>query len=62
MKKKSLKKEAVLAIAGAMAGKSLAACGGIGSGKDSEGGSSESLPEAGWGNHVRNEGTPQELD
>ena len=46
MKKKSLKKAAVLAISGAMAVTSLAACGGSGSGKDSEGGSSDSLTMA----------------
>ena len=62
MKKKSLKKAAVLAIAGAMAVTSLAACGGSGSGKDSEGGSSDSLTMAWWGNQVRNERTQQALD
>ena len=53
MKKKSLKKAAVLAIAGAMAVTSLAACGGSGSGKDSEGGSSDSLTMAWWGNQSK---------
>ena len=62
VKKKSLKKAAVLAIAGAMAVTSLAACGGSGSGKDSEGGSSDSLTMAWWGNQVRNERTQQALD
>ena len=62
MKKKSLKKAAVLAIAGAMAVTSLAACGGSGSGKDSEGGSSDSLTMSWWGNQVRNERTQQALD
>lgn len=62
MKKKSLKKAAVLAIAGAMAVTSLAACGGSDSGKDSEGGSSDSLTMAWWGNQVRNERTQQALD
>lgn len=62
MKKKSLKKAAVLAISGAMAVTSLAACGGSGSGKDSEGGSSDSLTMAWWGNQVRNERTQQALD
>ena len=62
MKKKYLKKAAVLAIAGAMAVTSLAACGGSGSGKDSEGGSSDSLTMAWWGNQVRNERTQQALD
>ncbi len=62
MKKKSLKKAAVLAIAGAMAVTSLAACGGSGSGKDREGGSSDSLTMAWWGNQVRNERTQQALD
>lgn len=62
VKKKSLKKAAVLAIAGAMAVTSLAACGGSDSGKDSEGGSSDSLTMAWWGNQVRNERTQQALD
>lgn len=62
MKKKSLKKAAVLAIAGVMAVTSLAACGGSDSGKDSEGGSSDSLTMAWWGNQVRNERTQQALD
>lgn len=62
VKKKSLKKAAVLAIAGAMAVTSLAACGGSGSGKDSEGGSSDSLTMSWWGNQVRNERTQQALD
>lgn len=62
VKKKSLKKAAVLAIAGAMAVTSLAACGGSGSGKDREGGSSDSLTMAWWGNQVRNERTQQALD
>lgn len=62
VKKKSLKKAAVLAISGAMAVTSLAACGGSGSGKDSEGGSSDSLTMAWWGNQVRNERTQQALD
>ena len=62
VKKKYLKKAAVLAIAGAMAVTSLAACGGSGSGKDSEGGSSDSLTMAWWGNQVRNERTQQALD
>lgn len=62
VKKKSLKKAAVLAIAGVMAVTSLAACGGSDSGKDSEGGSSDSLTMAWWGNQVRNERTQQALD
>lgn len=62
VKKKSLKKAAVLAIAGAMAVTSLAACGGSDSGKDSEGGSSDSFTMAWWGNQVRNERTQQALD
>ncbi len=45
-----------------MAVTSLAACGGSGSGKDSEGGSSDSLTMAWWGNQVRNERTQQALD